>query len=84
MGADYARIQAEFEAEFSTGQACGEYLSWLRRPGGFTRPHCRGRKDWEDARDRLIGRACGGQPSVTRGMIFHGSRKPLRQWFPAA
>ena len=84
MDVDYPRTQTEFEEQFSTEQACHDYLSRLRWPDGFQCPHCPGRKAWEDAQDRLICSTCGYQASVTRGTIFHGTRKPLRLWFQAA
>lgn len=59
MDVDYLRIQTEFEEQFSTEQACHDYLSRLRWPDGFRCPHCRGRKAWEDAQDRLICGTCG-------------------------
>ena len=79
----YPRTLAEFEARFSTEQACSDYLCALRWPDGFRCPRCEGSKGWPSARGRLTCAACGYQASVTAGTIFEGTRKPLRLWFRA-
>ena len=84
MSEDYPRTQADFEAQFSTEEACRDYLSRLRWPDGFACPRCSGRAVWEASRQRLMCGACGYQTTVTAGTIFHRTRKPLRLWFQAA
>lgn len=80
---DYPRSLREFEARFSTEEACREYLSGLRWPEGFVCPGCGGAKSWAAARGLLVCAGCGHQASVTAGTVFAGSHKPLTTWFRA-
>ncbi len=80
---DYPKNLLEFEARFSTDEACRKYLYQLRWPDGFCCPHCRGTKAWETQRGLYKCQTCALHVSVTAGTIFHGSRKPLRLWFRA-
>lgn len=80
---DYPRTQAEFDARFTTEEACRAYLSQLRWPNGFRCPKCGHAKAWR-LRDGLSQcAACGRQSSVTAGTIFQDSRTPLPVWFRA-
>lgn len=81
-GIDYPRTFEEFDARFSSEEACKEYLFRLRWPDGFVCPLCKtAGKPWHTARGLLHCRACQGQTSVTAGTVFEGTRKPLRMWF---
>jgi transposase-like protein len=80
---DYPRNLTEFEARFSTEEACREYLSGLRWPEGFTCPQCAGSKAWPLSRVVFECASCGRQASVIAGTIFHGTHKPLTLWFRA-
>jgi transposase-like protein len=79
---DYPRDQAELETRFATEAACREYLVQLRWPDGYSCPRCGCERAWAVGH-RLECGQCHYQVSVTAGTIFHGSRKPLRQWFRA-
>ena len=81
---DFPRDLLEFEARFSTEEACGEYLFRLRWPDGFCCPRCGGRKSWPKSDVLLQCSACDYQVSVTAGTIFQDTRKPLKLWFRAA
>ena len=74
----------EFEARFSTEDACREYLFRLRWPEGFCCPRCGGRKGWPKSGVLLHCSGCDYQSSVTAGTIFQDTRKPLTLWFRAA
>lgn len=80
---DYPRNLTEFEARFSTEEACREYLFRLRWPDGFRCPRCGCRK-WWPLRDVLLQCAdCGYQTSVTAGTILQDTRTSLQLWVRA-
>ena len=83
VGEDYPRTLIDFEARFSTEQACREYLVQLRWPDGFVCPRCKAGSSRTATRNRLICTSCRYQASVTAGTIFQDSRKPLTLWFRA-
>ena len=80
---DYPRTLTEFEARFSTEEACQDYLFQLRWAGGFNCPHCGGSGSWETARGLVVCKTCGYNASVTAGTIFENTHKPLMLWFRA-
>ena len=80
---DYPRTLAEFEARFSTEDACREYLLRLRWPDGFRCSRCGERRHWPVRGLLLQCASCGYQSSVTAGTIFQDTRKPLTLWFRA-
>ena len=80
---EYPRNLTEFEANFSTEEACREYLSRLRWPEGFRCPRCQGGKSWPVRGVLLECAGCGSQTSVTSGTIFQDTRTPLVIWFRA-
>jgi transposase-like protein len=80
---NYPRNLAEFEARFSSEEACREYLLRLRWPEGFRCPRCGEGKTWPVRGVLLQCAACGYQSSVTAGTIFQDTRKPLTLWFRA-
>jgi transposase-like protein len=78
---DYPKNLSEFEARFSSEQACRDYLCQLRWPSGFHCPGCGHQKAWS-LRDGVFQCAhCDQQVSVIAGTIFHGTHKPLTLWF---
>lgn len=80
---EYPRNLTELEANYSTEQACREYLSRLRWPDGFRCPRCQGGKSWPVRGVLLECAGCGCQTSVTAGTIFQDTRTPLAVWFRA-
>ncbi len=80
---DYPKTLAEFEARFSSEDACRAYLMQLRWPGGVVCPRCSGRKVWERSRNLLVCASCSYEMSVTAGTMFERTRKPLTMWFRA-
>lgn len=80
---NYPRNLVEFEAWFSSEDACLEYLKQLRWPTGFVCPACGGTRSWRvgTALEECAG--CGRQTSVTAGTIFQDSKKPMTMWFRA-
>ena len=79
----YPETMFEFEQNFSTEEACEEYLYQLRWPEGFICPRCSHRKFWRTKRGQFHCSHCNCQTSVTAGTIFHDTRLPLRLWFRA-
>ena len=80
---DYPQNLTEFEARFSSEEACREYLFRLRWPDGFRCPGCGCGKSWPLRKVLLQCAACGRQTSVTAGTIFQDTRSPLPLWFRA-
>jgi len=80
---DYPRTQREFDARFSTEDACRAYLIQLRWPDGFRCPKCGHAKSWPVRRWLFQCAGCGRQSSVTAGTIFQDIRTPLPLWFRA-
>ena len=82
MVEEYPRNLTEFEASFSSEEACRAYLARLRWPTGFHCPRCGSEKSWA-IRERWECANCGCQTSVTAGTIFQDTRTPLPVWFRA-
>ena len=80
---DYPKTLVEFEARFSTDEACYSYLFKLRWPNGFRCPRCEGLKGWPVRAKLVECGSCGYQSSITSGTIFQKSRMPLTLWFRA-
>ncbi len=83
MGQVYPKTVLELEQQFSTEDACRDYLFALRWPEGFVCPRCQGGPAWPASRGRLVCQACRYQTSVTAGTIFQDTRTPLATWFRA-
>jgi ribosomal protein L37AE/L43A len=80
---DYPKTIEEFEARFSSEEACREYLMQLRWPEGFRCPRCNDGKAWKVSDTLWQCGQCGHQTSVTAGTVFQDTRKPLKTWFRA-
>lgn len=80
---DYPKTLMKFEQQFSTEQACLEYLCKIRWPEGFQCPRCSHTKAWWTKRGLLHCAECGFQSSVIVNTIFQDTKKPLRLWFRA-
>lgn len=80
---DYPRTIEEFEAKFSSEEACREYLFQLRWPEGFRCPRCSHSKAWAVRTSLWQCCRCGHQTSTTAGTVFQDTRKPLKMWFRA-
>jgi transposase-like protein len=78
---DYPKTLLEFEARFSTEEACRDYLYQLRWPDGFHCPNCHFEKAWPIGSTLFQCARCDYQISVIAGTIFHGTHKPLTLWF---
>lgn len=83
MTEDFPKNEVEFDRRFRDEQACHDYLFKLRWPEGFICSECRHSFYWKTSRELYVCRNCEYQQSVTAGMIFHGTRKPLIVWFKA-
>ena len=80
---EYPETLMEFERQFSTDEACREYLFRLRWPEGFSCPRCGHGKAWPMEGALLRCASCAYKASVIAGTIFQGTRKPLTLWFRA-
>ena len=83
MGELYPRTLLDFERQFSTVEACRDYLAALRWPEGFCCPRCSAAVGWRMSRGLWLCRECRHQASVTAGTIFQDSHLPLTLWFRA-
>jgi len=81
---EYPLTVMDLEKQFSTEEACRDYLFRLRWPNGFVCPRCQTPGSWPASRERLICQTCRYQASVTAGTIFQDTHKPLTLWFRAA
>lgn len=79
----YPKNLEELELNFSTEEACRNYLLGLRWPEGFRCPGCGHDGAWKLKGDLFKCTSCGRKTSVTSGTIFEGTRKPLVAWFRA-
>jgi transposase-like protein len=80
---DYPKNLLELERQFSTEEACRQYLYVLRWPNGFRCPRCSHEKGWGSSDGLIRCRSCDYKTSVIAGTIFEGTRKPLLLWFRA-
>lgn len=80
---DYPRTLREFEARFSTEQACAEYLFGLRWPDGFVCSDCGNHGGWSARDGKVICKVCRCRTTVTAGTIFQDTHQPLTLWFRA-
>jgi len=80
---NYPRTLSEFEAHFSTEEACRDYLFRLRWPDGFRCPRCEHDRAWPIGSVLFQCAACDYKASVTAGTIFQDTHKPLGMWFRA-
>jgi len=79
----YPQTFTEFEKQFTTDEACRDYLFQIRWPDGFQCPRCQKQKAWKTSRQLYHCVNCGHQTSVTAGTIFQDTRYPLKIWFVA-
>ena len=71
---NYPKTLLELERQFTTDQACREYLFALRWPDGFVCPRCGGEQAWPMSRGLWLCRSCRRQASVIAGTIFQDTR----------
>lgn len=79
----YPKNIEELESNFSTEDACRNYLFELRWPNGFRCPACDHDSAWALTNGLFKCSGCGRKVSVISGTIFDGTRKPLATWFRA-
>ncbi len=79
----YPKDLEELELNFSTEEACREYLFGLRWPKGFLCPACGHEGAWQLGNGLFKCKGCERKVSVIAGTIFEGTRKPLAIWFRA-
>ncbi len=80
---DFPRSEKEFNRRFCDEGSCLDYLFSIRWPNGFRCSSCGHDEYWKSRRSLYICCECEHQHSVTAGTIFHGTRKPLLDWFKA-
>ena len=78
---DYPKNLMEFDARFSTEEACRDYLYQLRWPNGFCCSRCGHDSAWPVGTVLFQCARCNYQTSIVSGTIFHGTHKPLTLWF---
>ncbi len=82
---DFPKNVFEFQQQFSTEEACLDFMIRSRWPDGFICPRCN-QQDyyWKAQRKLLQCKKCGYQSSATAGTVMHRSKMPLIMWFQAA
>lgn len=78
---NYPKTLLAFQEQFSTEEACRDYLFRVRWPNGIACPRCKQPEVWTTERGLYMCKDCGFQFSLTSGTLFEGTRKPLRLWF---
>lgn len=78
---DFPGNLLEFEARFTSEDACRLYLERVRWPSGFICPRCKSSQAWKLDSGLWHCGGCRRQTSVTAGTIFDATRKPLTLWF---
>jgi len=73
----------EFMDQFSTEEACRQYLVDVRWADGFKCPTCLHTEAWRHERGILRCKKCHRDVSVTAGTAFQGRHLSLRLWFQA-
>jgi transposase-like protein len=72
----------QFRRRFRSERDCLKYLIKRKWPDGFRCPRCEHDRAWLIAsRRKYQCSRCLHQTTVTANTIFHGTRKPLRDWF---
>jgi hypothetical protein len=79
----YPMTAVDFQEMFPDDESCLAYLSLLRWHSGFCCPACGHDRAWEMRKGVHRCRLCLHETSVTRGTIFHDTKKPLQMWFMA-
>lgn len=77
---DYPMTLDEFETEFSSEEACKNYIFKLRWPNGFICPRCGHDKAWY-SKGLHECKNCFYKLSPITGTIFQDTHKPLKTWF---
>lgn len=73
----------DFQDMFPSDEACIAYLSLLKWHSGFRCPTCENNEAWEMGKGTYRCKKCHHETTVTRGTIFHDTKKPVRLWFMA-
>lgn len=74
----------KFIKQFSTEEACAEYLFNKKWPNGYVCPKCGCREFYHvhgKKHDRFQCRSCRHQTTLTANTVMHRSHLPLTKWF---
>ena len=81
----YPKTMREFQQQFSSREACLDYLVKCRWPEGFVCPSCGGDSAYLNSKRYLFEcKGCRKQTSPTAGTAMHRSKIPIQDWFWAA
>lgn len=83
MVIEYPETMQEFMDQFSSEEACRQYLTEVRWAEGFNCPKCSHDDAWKLGRGILKCKKCRHDTSVTAGTVFQGRHLSLRLWFQA-
>lgn len=77
----YPKDFQEFLAQYKSEDDCWDYIFQMRWPDGYICSKCKSNKYWLTQEKIIHCSSCGYETAVTRGTIFHKTRKPLLLWF---
>ena len=83
MKLEYPESMPEFMDQFTSEDACRQYLATVRWADGFTCPKCKHTDAWKLARGIFKCKKCKRDISITAGTVFQRRHLPLRIWFLA-
>lgn len=75
----------EFSARFHSEEACRDYVAEQKwGDARFKCAHCGSKRHWKyEPREVYMCARCDRQTTLRAGTLFHGSKKPLMDWFLA-
>lgn len=77
----YPKDFQEFLTQFKNEDDCWGYIFQMRWSDGYICSKCKSSKYWLTQEKIIHCSSCGYETAVTRGTIFHKTRKPLLLWF---
>ena len=77
----YPKDFQEFLTQFKSEDDCWDYIFQMRWPDGYICSKCKSNEYWLTQEKIIHCSSCGYETAVTRGTIFHKTRKPLLLWF---
>ena len=78
---DYPKSYQELVQQFSSQEACLDYIAAILWKEGFICPECGGKEFWKSKRLQWICSKCEYQVRVLAGTLFQDTKLPMTLWF---